>query len=718
MSARAAIRACFIAFVFTLLLSAARGLHAISGALPGYVFKGSVFVMEDILGADIHGELFYFVNNSQVVVVDSGGKTVFEDRIGLEPIAFAAYGGRYVVATPDYIEIGELGQGTVKEISVEGVNDVDLAGDYLLVADMYGLRKLGVDGGLVWSVNETGPLFVVYYDGVNIYAASDSLYRFANDGEILWNVSLNDVALTIAPGEDGRVYVGTSTSIYEVAAGRVEWLYNLSTPIYSIAACGDKVFAASGGSIYVFSVGGRLLSETRFGGHVSYVFCNGSMLYVVTSNSLIEYEKATGVSILSTPEGASVYINGSEYGRTPLVVDLPPGHYRVRLVYGEHVVEDEFSVEPGSSPVLQYTFNGTLEVSAFPRASEVYIDDALVGHGRVSVDLRPGNYTVKARYGGYVLSRRVSVEPGGTTKVALDLEGELLVVTKPEGLLVRLNNSDAGYTPLRARLAPGAYRLEVVSENKNVSELISIRPSQKLNITLVFNATVVFDVTPATSTVYLNGTEVRGREVELGPGNYTVSAICGGRNWTRVIGLSPGELEEVRVVFNTSLEVESVPEGAEVFLNDTKIGSTPLKAQVPAQRYLLEVLYGESGYSLPVDLRNCSGKSVKVVFNGTLAVRTIPPGLEVYVDGKLVGKTPLEARIPAGSHVVEVRYFGLKKVYEADLGVGRYEVSVIVWEIVLSVLAVFALAPVAILYIFKSRHRLQRRERSVEEYEW
>lgn len=706
--------------IILLLFQFLKYTYAINDTIPGYILKKSIYVMDDILETDFYENTFYFINNNLLKIIDIDGKTIFEDEISLEPIAFAAYNEHYVIAVSGYIEIGRVGQGVIKDIYIEGINDIDLAGDYLLVADMYGLKKLNIGGDLIWSVNETGPLFVVYYDGLNIYAANEFLYRFTSDGKIVWNISLNDIALAIISGNEDQVYVGTSTSIYKIVKGQVEWVYNLSSPIYSIATCKDKVFAATGRDIFIFSVDGNLISKIRYGEHISFIFCDDSKFYVITSNKLNEYEKATGVSILTIPKGAVVYINGSNYGKTPLIVDLSPGYYEIRLVYGDYIIEDDFNVELGSNLVLEYTFNGTLVVFAFPDASEIYLGNNFMGYGKVSVDIRPGNYTVKIRYGDYTLSKKVMVEPAKTTKITLNLMGKLHVITKPEGLIVRLNNSNIGVTPFKVSLAPGIYNLEVIFKNKKVSELIHIEPNQTLNINIIFNASIFFDVIPSTSTIYLNDTRIHEKEIEVEPGNYVINIQCGNKKWTDVINLSPGEHTKVKVVFNTSLDIESIPEKADVFLNGTKLGTTPLKIEVPAQLYFVKVVYQQSSYSLLLDLRDCAKKSVNVVFNGTLVVNTFPPGLEVYVDDDFMGKTPLETSLRAGNHVVEIRYFIFKKIYKIKLNVEKYEISMIAWEIILLILTVVVLIPIILLLmlIIKTHRRIKNYEKYFKEDEW
>jgi eukaryotic-like serine/threonine-protein kinase len=55
------------------------------------------------------------------------------------------------------------------------------------------------------------------------------------------------------------------------------------------------------------------------------------------------------VSILTTPAGASVYINGKSYGITPVTIALRPDHYRLVLrKEGYQEIRDDLVIEPNS----------------------------------------------------------------------------------------------------------------------------------------------------------------------------------------------------------------------------------------------------------------------------------------------------------------------------------------------------------------------------------
>jgi hypothetical protein len=118
-----------------------------------------------------------------------------------------------------------------------------------------------------------------------------------------------------------------------------------------------------------------------------------------------------------------------------------------------------------------------------------------------------------------------------------------------------------------------------------------------------------------------------------------------------------------------SLRIESDPSGAEVRLNGTARGVTPLALTIPAGNYRLSLQHGTSNKELPVSVTDGASTvyhvalgdtaRVPLVETGHLAVASDPPGSEVLVDGEARGLAPLTVRdLPVGEHRVLVRARG------------------------------------------------------------
>ncbi len=140
------------------------------------------------------------------------------------------------------------------------------------------------------------------------------------------------------------------------------------------------------------------------------------------------------------------------------------------------------------------------------------------------------------------------------------------------------------------------------------------------------------------------------------------------------------------------LTIRSTPAGARVLLNGRDRGRTPVSLQDLAPgRYALRlsrpgyvnvdrelVVPRDTQLTIPLKRAAAPQRSSPATapttagapatpaptppFVGTLVVDSLPPGASVFLDGKLVGKTPLVVPdVPAGSHVVRLEMNGYRR---------------------------------------------------------
>ncbi|MCX7741070.1 MAG: PEGA domain-containing protein, partial [Meiothermus sp.] len=114
-----------------------------------------------------------------------------------------------------------------------------------------------------------------------------------------------------------------------------------------------------------------------------------------------------------------------------------------------------------------------------------------------------------------------------------------------------------------------------------------------------------------------------------------------------------------------TLLLRSTPSGAEARINGRPVGSTPLTLELLPGSYELELR--RSGYDpLRVSFTIRSGQTTQLELTltasppptGTLAVESTPRGADVLVNGRFVGRTPLNLALSPGFYSVEVRRSG------------------------------------------------------------
>jgi formylglycine-generating enzyme required for sulfatase activity len=115
------------------------------------------------------------------------------------------------------------------------------------------------------------------------------------------------------------------------------------------------------------------------------------------------------------------------------------------------------------------------------------------------------------------------------------------------------------------------------------------------------------------------------------------------------------------------MQISSVPEGAEVFVDGQPVGITPLMAEVLETGTLLAVTKkGHKTWERQVSIKAGSMETFPtielVVADGTVDVSTSPAGAHVTVDGKFRGTTPVSLELsPLTEHRVELFLEGYRK---------------------------------------------------------
>lgn len=119
------------------------------------------------------------------------------------------------------------------------------------------------------------------------------------------------------------------------------------------------------------------------------------------------------------------------------------------------------------------------------------------------------------------------------------------------------------------------------------------------------------------------------------------------------------------------LLLSSVPPGAEVLINGSVAGTTPVDLTRPPGTYAVAFrLDGYEPYETTVLLASDEIRSVEALLRvapgvGTLRVTSTPDGAEVYLDGTVIGRTPYATgRIDAGTHDLALVLEGFDRYVE------------------------------------------------------
>jgi hypothetical protein len=132
--------------------------------------------------------------------------------------------------------------------------------------------------------------------------------------------------------------------------------------------------------------------------------------------------------IESDPAGAEVLLNGAARGKTPLSLSIPAGSYSLSVRNGSNIKELPVSVTNGATTVHHITWadtppgvvadTGNLSVGTDPPGSDVMVDGERRGVAPLTLrNLSVGQHRVVVRAGGTTHTRTVQIEAGTTASL-------------------------------------------------------------------------------------------------------------------------------------------------------------------------------------------------------------------------------------------------------------------------------------------------------------
>ena len=332
-----------------------------------------------------------------------------------------------------------------------------------------------------------------------------------------------------------------------------------------------------------------------------------------------EESKAIRCDFTSQPDGATVVVDGMTRGVTPLTLyDLAPGPRHVRFELSNYEGVDEFMF---------------------------------------------------LREGGAV-SKNAVLSP---------VKGILLLETEPAGCDISLDGVSFGKTPrlITSLDAKGAYRLLVQKpgyQPRTVEVKFNGRIPLVKNESLVIDSGII-EITsePAGAEVTVNG-QPRGltpTKVDGVPkGRATVEIKKNGfEDESRELSIVAGESQTLFVKLNGlpgTMSLSSIPDGARFYVNDRPEGKGPisLTGLKPGSYTIRVEKEGFATSTKTVSLEN--GGAIVEEFRlenvmGRIEVRTIPSGVEVFLDGSRIGITKAKGDDGGASEV-----FAIENVREGE----------------------------------------------------
>lgn len=387
---------------------------------------------------------------------------------------------------------------------------------------------------------------------------------------------------------------------------------------------------------------------------------------------IIHLEKAVEgtLHIDTTPQDASVYLDGEYKGQTPVDIQTSVGTHEL-MIKDQMYQTIEKTVElPGERLGIHYNLkpgSGSVYIWSIPEAT-ILINgekqDLEFNPGLVELD--PGTYTITARKEGYTTEKKeITVKGADTQDVYFVLSGpggqytrvnddimNIGITSVPEGATVSINGEERQEkTPGVYRVHPGKNQVRLQLPTYQIyDEEIAFPEESPLVVPLVRSPTdhpdpqgpspqgsgkLNVEVTPADATISIDGSNVdSSRPLELDVGEYLVKASRDGyvsqQNTIRIkkdqttsisIHLVPEDEQSDDlgpIIYQPGpdtvhITINSIPLGAEVIYRGKTLGTTPFSRDVRPRVYMVELrLEGYEPTFSQMDTRNYTGVYVVV----------------------------------------------------------------------------------------------------------
>jgi hypothetical protein len=325
-----------------------------------------------------------------------------------------------------------------------------------------------------------------------------------------------------------------------------------------------------------------------------------------------------------------------------------------------------------------------LKINSNPNDAIISVRDKNIGVTPYNQKVQPATLIVKiSKTNYYPAWERIDLQQGKETSINIDLQpvkSSVLLISRPANAKVIINGDIKGATPLILRdLAIGSYTAKIEKPGFTTREAIwEVKDEQPQEVIVSLNSNVgriELDSKPEHSQVYING-KLAGyapfkRELEEGKYQFKFEKD-GYATVEETITIIRDQNVEKSIKLNQlpgSIEVTSIPDGADVFINDQPHGVTPLQLNsIQSGKYTIR-LEKNSYDQVFKDIVITPGKKSLLEFNlskntGGIDLVVNPPGTTIYVNGKSYGVTE------KGENRMLSRIFQVR-----GINAGKYEIT-------------------------------------------
>ena len=279
-------------------------------------------------------------------------------------------------------------------------------------------------------------------------------------------------------------------------------------------------------------------------------------------------------------------------------------------------------------------------------------------------------------------SNQVAVDLEGNKVYLLDAQLDLLlpitVASNMKGADVYVDNrycnkTNDNYVLIVQDITPGEHTLRIEHAGRRVEQKILVHRDNlyfrcDVDVAEARPQFVLFELEPKNAVVMIDG------EVQSTQEGFVQALLPNGAHNYRIMAKGYHEqsgsftVDGAKVTRKFVLKADAAMvtitaggEGAEIWVNNERKGTSPWRGQLLSGNYLFEARKaGHRTTSLPQSITSNPAEQSYTLdaptpIVGSVTITSVPAMADVFVDGKNIGQTPLYTDLLAGEHTLELR---------------------------------------------------------------
>ncbi|MFW5871595.1 MAG: PEGA domain-containing protein [bacterium] len=381
----------------------------------------------------------------------------------------------------------------------------------------------------------------------------------------------------------------------------------------------------------------------------------------------VTLEQEGKTKIFSDPSGALVSIDGNKIGETPIETYIDAGKHIISFHKEWHYSETlDVEIEKEGlneiTQILQPFSNITIEAS--PSDTLISFDNYNTSKSPLNIkQISPGKYPLTLTAEGYEpVQKEMIVEIGENTfNEELSLKRYPWTFASTPAAVLTVDGKEIGLTPVELMLTHGEHLFRLDKGEKEWMTKMEVDDSGSKIVNLNDETTILFNILPAGQSFVIH----RGMEYEspaiinTNPGMQTFDIVRGGYpTRRRLYKLLPGKIyeETINLEGESELFLVTKPPSAEVYWMGAYIGDTPLRGvKIRPGSGSLKLIWSD-GAKYEETITFLDGETYTIYREipayTKLKINSLPNQLEIFLDGKSSGVTPVTLNLKQGTYSI------------------------------------------------------------------